>query len=71
MLKNQLLVSNQILRDGYLNGKEKAIKRRAKKEETKHKVLAQWELNKRMYTTLRTAQAQKKLQNKQIKEEND
>jgi hypothetical protein len=51
-LKSLLQASSQIHKDGYLNGKERDIKRKAKKEETKPKVSAQSEPNKRMSTML-------------------
>jgi hypothetical protein len=39
MFKNLLQVLNLILKDGYQNGKEKAIKRKERKEVIKLKVL--------------------------------
>jgi len=71
-LKNQLPVLNQTQKDGYQNGKEKAIKRKAKKEEAiKLKVLVQLEWKKKMFTMHQTVQVPNKLQNNQTKEEND
>jgi hypothetical protein len=37
IVRNLLRISREILKDGYLNGKEKDIKRKAKKEQERHK----------------------------------
>ena len=69
MFKNLLQVLNLILKDGYQNGKEKAIISKEKKEVTKNKVLLMQVWNKRMYLMQETVRVLNKLQNKQKKED--
>ncbi len=69
MFKSLLQVLNLILKDGYQNGKEKAIISKEKKEVTKNNVLLMQVWNKRMYLMQETVRVLNKLQNKQKEED--
>jgi len=71
MLKNLQQVSNQIHKDGSQNGKEKATRRKARKEVIRHKGLAQLECNRKTCTMQQTAPVQNKSLRKATKEGSD
>lgn len=62
----------EILKDGYPNGKEKATKRKAKKELERHKV---WQLSEnkkqKMFSRLTPVPVQNRSLSRQLKREND